>query len=79
MSLNIHDFPIIVLISNGQYREVKFKSGDYVVHEGRRGIIVGMTIYPNTDYVFGYWMWPTHRGGDIPEDEIEFWDENART
>lgn len=57
-----------------EWKTAKFKVGDFVDHEGEKSVITRVVVYPNVDYIFAYNVWPTHRGSDIPEDELEFVD-----
>lgn len=68
--LNINNEKV-VCFTQGKWKEAKYKVGDFVVHEGIEGVITRIIVYPDVNYVFAYNMFPTHRGSDIPEDEIE--------
>lgn len=65
---------VVVYLGEGKgWDEAKFEEGDKVVHEEEPGIITSVTVNPFIEYIFSYTMFPTHRGGDIPEDEIDLY------
>jgi len=67
-------FSNVQYLKNGKLKIAKFQLGDCVLHEEIPGTITGVVIHPDTEYIFAYTMFPTHRGSTIPEDEIEFHD-----
>jgi hypothetical protein len=57
-----------VYLSDGNVRYPKFSVGQTIKIGGEEKRIYGLTCYPNTSYVYGYWIEGLKT--DIPEDEL---------